>query len=306
MDATREYRSIMNLKPLRKRLEDVSKETSLRLDVVQQDYVLSWLLVGIFQQPGLKSTLIFKGGTALKKGYFGTYRFSEDLDFSVRGELPENLLHCVSDACKNAEMQMREYSAIRLEVKKYEEKMPHPEGQEAFTVSAQFPWQSQPLTTVMIEISNPEKVLLQPVFKPLIHHYGELIELNLPLYSLEEIVIEKLRAILQHTKKLHERDWSRSRARDYYDLWRIFSMFEQQLNMEVIRSILPLKCYHKGVTFKEPSDFFDEKMIQYVSKTWNQWLSPLVPHLPSSNSVIDELKAKIYSILAHSFHESGQ
>lgn len=203
---------MMNFNPLRKRLEKVSKEASLRLDVVQQDYILSWILVGIFQHTELKSSLIFKGGTALKKGYFGSYRFSEDLDFSVIRELPENLFQCISEACKNAEMQMREYSAVRLDVKKYEEKLPHPEGQQAFTVSAQFPWQTQPLTTAMIEISNQEKVLLQPVFRPLIHRYGELIELNLPLYCLEEIVIEKLRAILQHTKKLHERDWSRSRA----------------------------------------------------------------------------------------------
>lgn len=296
----------MNLKPLRKRLEDASKETSLRLDVIQQDYILSWLLVGIFQHPELKSSLIFKGGTALKKGYFGTYRFSEDLDFSVIGELPENLLQSISDACKNAEMQMREYSSIRLEVKKYEEKMPHPEGQQAFIVKAQFPWQSQPLTTAMIEISNQEKVLLSPVFKPLIHHYGELIEINMPLYSLEEIVIEKLRAILQHTKKLHERDWSRSRARDYYDLWRIFGMFEQQLKIEVICATFPMKCSHKSVLFREPSEFFDEKMMQYVSKTWDQWLSPLVPHLPSSSAVIDELKTKIYSIFALSYHESNQ
>ena len=30
----------------------------------------------------LKETMIFKGGTALKKCYFGDYRFSQDLDFS--------------------------------------------------------------------------------------------------------------------------------------------------------------------------------------------------------------------------------
>ncbi len=286
----------MSLKPLRKRLEEVSKKSSLRLDVVQQDYLLSWLLVGIFQHPQLKSNLIFKGGTALKKGYFGEYRFSEDLDFSVRGETSDNLLQYIAEACKNAETQMRAYAPIQLVVKKYEEKKPHPEGQLAFTVSAQFPWQSQPLTKAMIEISN-EKVLLEPVIKPLLHPYGEAIDLRLSLYSLEEIIIEKLRAILQHTKKLHERDWSRSRARDYYDLWRIFGMFEDQLDREVISTNLPLKCSYKEVLFTEPLDFFDEKMVRYVSKTWNQWLSPLVPHLPDCDTVIGELKIKIYSVL---------
>ncbi len=94
----------------------------------------------------------------------------------------------------------------------------------------------------MIEISCNEDVLLQPITKPLLHPYGEPIELPMPLYSLEEIIIEKLRAILQHTKKLYEKDWSRSRARDYYDLWRVLGMFEDQLNLEVINTNLPLKC----------------------------------------------------------------
>lgn len=283
----------MSFKPLRKRLEEVSKHTSLRLDVVQQDYILSWLLVGIFEHPALKSSLVFKGGTALKKGYFGEYRFSEDLDFSIKGKSSENLLQSITEACKSAEIRMREFAPIRLYVKKYEEKMPHPEEQQAFVVGAQFPWQSQPLTKAMIEISCNETVLLEPVSKALIHPYGEPINLQMHLYSLEEIILEKLRAILQHTKKLHERDWTRSRARDYYDLWRIFGMFEKGINLEVIRENLSLKCSSKQVSFQKPADFFDEKMIGYVSKTWKQWLGPLVTDLPDSQGILEELKTKI-------------
>jgi predicted nucleotidyltransferase component of viral defense system len=36
----------------------------------------------------LRDTLVFKGGTALKKCYFGDYRFSEDLDFTGVGSAP--------------------------------------------------------------------------------------------------------------------------------------------------------------------------------------------------------------------------
>lgn len=39
-------------------------------------------------------------------------------------------------------------------------------------------------------------------------------------------------------------------------------------------------------------------MIQYVSKTWNQWLGPLVANLPDSHQVIGELKTKINQLLA--------
>ncbi|MBI3258030.1 MAG: nucleotidyl transferase AbiEii/AbiGii toxin family protein [Ignavibacteriae bacterium] len=176
----------MTLKPLRKRLEEVSKRTSLRLDIIQQDYLLSWLLIGIFQHPQLKSTLVFKGGTSLKKGYFGEYRFSEDLDFTMRGgTTPPNLLKLITEACKQAEEQMREYAPIWLNVKKYEEKQPHPEGQQAFTVNAQFPWQSEPLTKAMIEISQDEAIVFELTRKRLLHNYGEAIEQEMYVYSLE-------------------------------------------------------------------------------------------------------------------------
>jgi len=48
------------------------------------------LLAG-FDATSLKDLLIFKGATALKRCYFGDYRFSEDLDFTLgrRVDFPE-------------------------------------------------------------------------------------------------------------------------------------------------------------------------------------------------------------------------
>jgi len=51
-----------------------------------KDYALSYLLAGIARVEELREGLILKGATALKKMYFGDYRFSEDLDFSTRQE----------------------------------------------------------------------------------------------------------------------------------------------------------------------------------------------------------------------------
>src|SRR5215510_6105919 len=60
---------------------------------------------GIAANSDLSGTLIFKGGTALKKLYFGDYRFSEDLDFSAvdapRGQaLEEAVREAVNVATK--------------------------------------------------------------------------------------------------------------------------------------------------------------------------------------------------------------
>ena len=96
---------------------------------------------------------------------------------------------------------------------RYTEKDPHPGGQEAFTIRARFPWQKQPHTRVIIETAVDEKVLKPVQERKVIHEYGEPFDTQVRVYALEEIVAEKLRAILQHIEKLDERGWSRSRAR---------------------------------------------------------------------------------------------
>ena len=60
------------------------REWGLREEVVEKDYVLGWLLWGIgSDEPVLGNRWMFKGGTCLKKCYIETYRFSEDLDFTI-------------------------------------------------------------------------------------------------------------------------------------------------------------------------------------------------------------------------------
>jgi predicted nucleotidyltransferase component of viral defense system len=62
---------------------DFVREFGLAAQVVEKDYVLGWVLAGIFNHPVIGSSWVFKGGTCLKKCFFETYRFSEDLDFTL-------------------------------------------------------------------------------------------------------------------------------------------------------------------------------------------------------------------------------
>ncbi len=59
--------------------------------VLERDYCLAWFLIGLSRTP-LKERLAFKGGTAIKRCYFGDYRFSEDLDFTLTAETPFDLM----------------------------------------------------------------------------------------------------------------------------------------------------------------------------------------------------------------------
>jgi len=51
--------------------------------VIDLDYSLGWFLLGMLKTGDLFGSLIFKGGTCLRKCYFPDYRFSEDLDFTA-------------------------------------------------------------------------------------------------------------------------------------------------------------------------------------------------------------------------------
>lgn len=51
--------------------------------MLERDYLLSWILAGIARVNTLQEWLIFKGGTALKKCYFGEYRFCGVVQFII-------------------------------------------------------------------------------------------------------------------------------------------------------------------------------------------------------------------------------
>ncbi|GFP31884.1 uncharacterized protein HKBW3S42_00190 [Candidatus Hakubella thermalkaliphila] len=64
-------------------IRDLVFAWGLREDVVEKDYVIGWVLWGIGSDPELSISWVFKGGTCLKKCFIETYRFSEDLDFTI-------------------------------------------------------------------------------------------------------------------------------------------------------------------------------------------------------------------------------
>lgn len=287
------------MKPLRNRLQEARARLGIPWGVLERDYVLSWILAGIYKVDTLRGTLVFKGGTALKKCYFGDYRFSEDLDFSAVGDFPtgEAMEKAIRQACAAASELLDEHAPVEITSERYTERDPHPGGQEAFTILARLPWQREPQTRVMVEVTVDEKVLKPIRKRPVMHEYGEPLDAKVQVYALEEIMAEKLRAILQHVEELQERGWSRSRARDYYDLWRVLGTYGEQMDLSDFVSFLREKCAIRSVAFKGPDDFFQETMLAYVEKTWDQWLGPLMPGLPSFETVIGKLRPQITELI---------
>ena len=98
-----------NLSLLANRL---AKEGGRRIpeSVLERDYCLAWFLAALAESD-LKAMLGFKGGTALKRCYFGDYRFSEDLDFTLTATVTLDELKARLEPVYAA---VREASGIRI------------------------------------------------------------------------------------------------------------------------------------------------------------------------------------------------
>lgn len=286
--------------PLRNRLLEARKRLKLPWEVLERDYLLSWILAGLAQTEALKETLVFKGGAALKKCYFGDYRFSEDLDFSAIGRFPTGkaMENAMQGACAQVVKLVDPYAPVEIACERYTERDPHPRGQEAFTIRARLPWQSASHTRIRVEVTVDEKVFKPCSRRTVLHEYGEPLQANILVYSLEEIVAEKLRAILQHVETLKERGWSRSRARDYYDLWRILGAYRHRLDLSDFPSFLRRKCAVRSVAFAGPESFFPEALLSGIEDSWDLGLGSLVPKLPPFGRVMSELRPQVASLFA--------
>ena len=180
---------------------------------------------------------------------------------------------------------------FQLKSQKYCEKKPHPAGQQAFLIEVKLPWHSQFYTKVYVEVTFDEVLLLPSVTKKIIHPYGKDFDYQLEAYDINEIVVEKMRALLQFAKKLHERGWGRSRVRDYYDLWRIFGAYGSSLRYNVVPQLFLDKCSFKDIDGNSISALFQEKLMINVEKEWKVWLKDIVVgDLPHYSIVINELK----------------
>lgn len=284
--------------PLERLLRQKAREASLPLDTIAKDFVIGHILAGISAAPPLNGKLVFKGGTALRKLHFGDYRFSEDLDFTARAAPQgEALRKALLGAAEIAARTLSVSAPFSLALERITHREPHPGGQEAYLVRVQLPWQRSALCNIKIEITFDEPTLLPTPRLPLIHGYGDGLAASVLVYSLEEIVAEKLRGLLQSEARRAERGWTRPRARDFYDLWRILGGRDSTVDSAAIRRILPAKCAVRHVSWSSADDFFAPGLVAEVERAWRPSLQPLVAALPGIDEVLAALRPAIGGLL---------
>lgn len=286
------------LSPLRDRLRKAAQALGVPIDVVEFDYGLSYVLAAMYARDDLRESFVFKGGTALEKAYFAGYRFSRDLDFTAvggpRGDELEGIMEAVA---RDVEQMLGEYGPFLVASARRPERGPHPSGQEAFVLQIQFPWQRSAQRSIKVEITVDEPLALTPETHPLLHPYGEALAADLRAYRLEEIVAEKLRTPLQAQKRVDEGSWARNCARDYYDLWYLFRLEGNVVDLSTALEILPQKCAVRDVSFAYVDDFFPPLIVSEAERQWGTSLADLVRSLPSFDDVIAELRASLRMLL---------
>ncbi len=205
--------------------------------MVEKDYVLGWLLAGIYRQERLHGTWVFKGGTCLKKSYFETYRFSEDLDFTLTDESHLDSAFLVSAF---GDVAAWVYDQTGIEI---------PAGQLRFDVfqnprnrlncegriyyRGPIAPSGGNLPRIKLDLTADELLVKPPVDRVVAHPYSDAPAdgITCRCYDFDEVFAEKLRALSE-----------RGRPRDLYDVVNLFRNGQFRDAAEGILSLLQRKC----------------------------------------------------------------
>jgi predicted nucleotidyltransferase component of viral defense system len=288
----------VKIKPLQARLRAESDRAGLDPEVVERDYVMSWILAGIASVRSLKETLVLNGGAALRKSYFPGHRFTEEVEFTAVGAVPAGpaLDQAILEATSNVVRMLTPYTSVQIHCEPGARRASREENKKAFEITARFPWQKE-APPVVARITMDEVLLTPCASRPIRHDYGETIELQVLVCSLDEIVAEKLRAILEHGASGKSAAIER-RILDYYDLWKVLEAFGGRLDVPDFPALLREKCRSGNLSFQGPESFFPEPLLAKVQAGWDKTLKSLAPEVPLYQTVVTRLGAHVSALLA--------
>lgn len=253
-------------------IQQKAREVGVRDQQIEKDYILSWILKGITGHEQLSKLIVFKGGTVLKKIYFEDYRFSEDLDFSLLDNriTNEQIFEWFGEVFKH----VKEEANISLAIIDNNQ---HEDGGINFYISYSGPLGGQGSNKkVKVDISRSEKLEYAPVVKDVIINYSDLEEHQLLCYSLEEVLIEKLRTVMQ-----------RMQARDFYDIW--FLLEKHGMDATFHLKEFEKKCASKNLHAKDFHKKLAERLPQYKGR-WQNSMNEQIKDLPNFEKVEREVQ----------------
>lgn len=268
---------------------ELSRNYGLLPTTVEKDYVLGWLLSSISSHSEL-SKWVFKGGTCLKKCYFETYRFSEDLDFTLPLELKvtknyirSNLEDVVSEIESNTGITFPRADWKIIEYKNKRDKI-------SFHVKISFdgplnPKSKKTLQRIKFDLTQDELIVDKPTMRNLHHGYTDKLEPppKLRCYSINEILAEKTRALVERN----------GRARDVYDVVNISRNFRSEINFKKAVQLANAKFKFKKLELPSVEYVMNSINMDTLKANWNNQLAHQITDLPPVESYIADLENAI-------------
>lgn len=250
-------------------------ELGVSIDVIEHDYVLGCFLYFLRQDKRIYSSWVFKGATALTKCYFENYRFSEDLDFTATARVTEEELAEVINTARNA---MQGETGIRTDVQPMSvETIKDDYGNESLEGKVYYygPMRSSGSPSAFQVHVSCDEILSFPVqHRNTFHQYSDkkdLPKVTIPVYALEEVFVEKLRAFSGQRRF--------AIARDVFDL---YSLSKENLDRSGVLKAFPEKCKIKGI---EIETIEVGKVIARKEEFRSNWQNNLAYLIPSQLKV---------------------
>lgn len=237
--------------------------------VIDLDYSLGWFLLGLSTTSRDPATLVFKGGTCLRKCYFPDYRFSEDLDFSATRAISPDALE---DWFRQTILWITEHDGPDFSIQPIHLEVVDDEyGSESYQARIYYRgplrWGGSP-RTVKLDITRAEKILLPVIQRGLFHLYTDQALFHdsiIHSYSLEEMLAEKIRAVGGQRRF--------AVSRDLYD---IYQLINNHPDLHLVQEILPTKFALRGLQTDQDTVEHMENRRKEFENDWNRRLSYLV------------------------------
>ena len=262
----------------------LSRALSLSPDTVEKDYVLNWILWGISQDKDISQNWLFKGGTSLKKCFFETFRFSEDLDFTVIQ--PEHLSEpFLLNKFKNISEIIYEKTGIAFLKEEFRFKI-LPKSNNKLSAQGRIHYngplqRKRGFAAIKLDLTADEIIVLNKQKQEVYHPYSDKPDYGIfaNCYTFEEVIAEKIRALSQ-----------RASPRDLYDIIHFFRNRETIDNPQLVYNVLVKKCGYKKISVPTFELMKQHEKIEEMKSQWHNMLAHQLPFLPSLKSFWDDLK----------------
>lgn len=249
----------MNLDELKR----ISGRKKIPQGVIYKDYVITVILEKI-SKLSYYDSLVFKGGTCIKKIYFQETRFSVDIDFTcINGKVSEMIQNDLKD-----DLEKKVVKDIT-----FDEIVENGLWEDSVSYKVKYKDLNDHPNSVKVDLSLRESPVLEPEKRDILNpDYTHISDFHLFVFSLKEILAEKIRAV-----------FTREAARDVFDVW-----FLLKKGVEI-----DLDLVDKKMSIYENIEFEKDRFIDGIEAKRDDWkrdLRTLLPESPSFDNVKKEIR----------------